>query len=336
MNLENIENYKLAGIIHNKIYNDIQPLLKPGIKLLDICNIIENKIREETNKYSLNPQYNNGIAFPTGISINNVAAHYTPNFNENTLLKESDVCKIDYGVHINGCIVDSAFTINLDRSYSKLLEASKDATDSIIKELRPDMKFQDLSSISEEIVKSYEIEINNKFVTLKPIDNLCGHNILPWTIHAGKLLHAVRKDNDTQIVEENDIIAVEIFVSTGNGTTILDNNINNYSHFMLKDNSDKIPIYKTKRTNDMVNIIKHNFRTLPFCPRFINYFNKKLNNIGYTFPLNELFNDGYIHSYPPLLETDSSSRIAQFEHSVFVGENCNIVLSNQDYYKNPL
>jgi methionyl aminopeptidase len=334
MNLENIENYKLAGIIHKKINHDIQPFLKSGIKLLDICNIIENKIREETRKYSLNPQYNNGIAFPTGISINNVAAHYTPNFNDNTILNESDVCKIDYGVQINGCIVDSAFTINLDNSYSKLLEASNDATNSIIKELRPDMKFQELSSISEEIVRSYELEIDNKPIVLKPIDNVCGHNILPWTIHAGKLLHAIRKENDNQIVEENDVIAVEIFVSTGNGTTKLDNNRNNHSHFMLKDSSDKIPLYQTKRTNDMVNIIKNNFRTLPFCPRFINYFNKKQSNVNYTFPLNILFNDGYINSYPPLIETDKSARIAQLEHSVFVGDKSNIVLSNQDYYKN--
>ena len=43
-----------------------------------------------------------GLAFPTGCSINHCAAHYTPNAGDPTVLQYDDVCKIDFGTHING------------------------------------------------------------------------------------------------------------------------------------------------------------------------------------------------------------------------------------------
>lgn len=43
-----------------------------------------------------------GLAFPTGCSLNHCAAHYTPNAGDATVLQYDDVCKIDFGTHING------------------------------------------------------------------------------------------------------------------------------------------------------------------------------------------------------------------------------------------
>ena len=43
-----------------------------------------------------------GIAFPTGCSINDVAAHYSPNTGDNTVLKYGDVMKVDFGTQIGG------------------------------------------------------------------------------------------------------------------------------------------------------------------------------------------------------------------------------------------
>lgn len=37
-----------------------------------------------------------GIAFPTGCSLNNVAAHYTPNNGDFTRIEYDDVCKVKY------------------------------------------------------------------------------------------------------------------------------------------------------------------------------------------------------------------------------------------------
>lgn len=94
---------------------------------------------------------NAGLAFPTGCSLNHCAAHYTPNAGDPTILQEDDVCKIDFGTHVNGKlfiflieirfmtvlfsgrIIDCAFTVHFNPKYDKLVEAVKDATNTGIK-----------------------------------------------------------------------------------------------------------------------------------------------------------------------------------------------------------
>lgn len=49
------------------------------------------------------------------------------------VLQQSDVLKVDIGVHVKGRICDSAFTLNFEPTYNKLLEAVKDATDTGIR-----------------------------------------------------------------------------------------------------------------------------------------------------------------------------------------------------------
>ena len=44
------------------------------------------------------------------------------------VLQKGDVLKVDFGVHVKGKIVDSAFTMTWEPTYDKLLEAVKDAT----------------------------------------------------------------------------------------------------------------------------------------------------------------------------------------------------------------
>ncbi len=46
-----------------------------------------------------------------------------------SVLGEKDVLKVDFGVHVKGRILDSAFTLTFDHTYDKLLEAVKAATD---------------------------------------------------------------------------------------------------------------------------------------------------------------------------------------------------------------
>ena len=45
------------------------------------------------------------------------------------VLQQSDVLKVDFGVHVKGRIVDSAFTMIWEPTYEKLLQAVREATD---------------------------------------------------------------------------------------------------------------------------------------------------------------------------------------------------------------
>ena len=75
-----------------------QSIIKPGILLSDMCEQLENMNRKLVAANGLQA----GIAFPTGCSLNHVAAHYTPNKGDPTVLGEDDVMKVDFGTQVNG------------------------------------------------------------------------------------------------------------------------------------------------------------------------------------------------------------------------------------------
>lgn len=110
--------------IQRQVRRFAQRIIRPGRRLIDICEELEDYNRKLTGNIPLVA----GIAFPTGCSLNHVAAHYTPNDGDNTVLKYDDVCKIDFGTQINGRIIDTAFTVAFNPKFDKLLEAVKDAT----------------------------------------------------------------------------------------------------------------------------------------------------------------------------------------------------------------
>ena len=309
-----------AAEIHKKVRSDLNSFVKPGVKLIDICNLIEDKVKLYSSKYG--NQVNNSIAFPTGISINNVAAHWTPSLNDTRILKETDICKIDFGVHLNGWIIDSAFTVNYQSKYEPLLDASKEAVKAMINHMGVDTCISELGTISEEIVKSYEIEDKGILKPILPIDNLTGHSIDRWNIHSGKFIPNI-KNNNNQRISEDEFYAIEVFTSNGLGTTKLDMPSN---HFMLKETYLK-PKFKFKRTNNLLNLIKNNFSTLAFCPRFI----EKIDNTNYNVCLQELFNNQIINSYPPLIDIEGS-KTAQFEHTIYINEDKKIILSKGNDY----
>lgn len=315
----NIENLRLAGKIHKEVEEYIRPQLLPNKSLMEICKLIENQIKKLTNKYNSTDQLNNGIAFPTGLSCDYIAAHYTPEDYE-MRLNEDSVCKVDFGTHIDGNIIDSAFTICFKEEYNPILDASKKAVNEIIKNIGVDARINELGNLANEIVESYEF--NSK--PLKVIDNIFGHNILPYKIHGGKYFINV-PNNSNDKVDENDLLAIEVYVSNGNGTTIISPK-HRSTHFMIHKEKylKNVPIFKIKKTKELFNVVKNNFKTLPFCPRFITD-NSSL--LDFNQSIMEFYNMGLISSHPPLIETDLKSKVAQFEHTIHVTENNVEILS---------
>ena len=142
-----IEKLRLAGKIHKEVEEYIRPQAQPNKSLLELCETIENKIKSLTHKYYSSNQLNNGIAFPTGLSCDHIAAHYTPE-DPYIKLNEDSVCKIDFGTHIDGHIIDSAFTVCFKEKYNPILEASKNAVNEIIKNIGIDSRISELGHIA--------------------------------------------------------------------------------------------------------------------------------------------------------------------------------------------
>ena len=156
------------------------------------------------------------MAFPTGCSLNWVAAHYTPNVGDDTVLQYDDVMKLDFGTQIGGRIVDCAMTVHFNPRYDPLVAAVKEATNMGIRTAGIDVRMGDVGAAIQEVMESYEVELDGKTYQVKSIRNLNGHSIAPYQIHAGKTVPIVKGGEQTKM-EEGEFFAIETFGSTGKG-----------------------------------------------------------------------------------------------------------------------
>lgn len=135
-NDEALNDYRKAAEVHRQVRHWVQETVKPGQSLTELATGIEDGVRALLGHQGLEPgdSLKGGMGFPTGLALNNCAAHYTPNPGQkDIILKKDDVMKVDFGVHVNGWIVDSAFTVTFDPVYDNLVAAVKDATNTGLK-----------------------------------------------------------------------------------------------------------------------------------------------------------------------------------------------------------
>jgi methionyl aminopeptidase len=94
LDADRLKDIREAAEVHRQVRYDFQKWVKPGMTMIDIVNRIESGTKALVGKDGLK----RGWGFPTGVSLNHVAAHYTPNTGDKTVLQYDDVMKVDFGV----------------------------------------------------------------------------------------------------------------------------------------------------------------------------------------------------------------------------------------------
>ncbi|RDD39288.1 Methionine aminopeptidase 2 [Trichoplax sp. H2] len=318
MNSDIISDIRQAAEAHRQTRKYVQSYIKPGMTMIEICERLEETSRKLINEKGLEA----GLAFPTGCSLNHCAAHYTPNAGDKTVLQYDDVCKIDFGTHVNGRIIDSAFTVAFNPKYDQLLAAVKDATNTGIREAGIDVRLCDIGERIQEVMESYEVELDGKVYPVKPIRNLNGHSISQYCIHSSKTVPIV-KGGEAVKMEENEFYAIETFGSTGKGYVHDDMET---SHYMKNFEMGHVPL-RTARAKQLLNVINQNFGTLAFCRRWLD----RLGQTKYLLALKSLCDSGIIDPCPPLCDI-KGCYTAQFEHTLLLRPTVKEVLSRGDDY----
>jgi methionyl aminopeptidase len=144
------------------------------------------------------------------------------------------------------------------------LEAVKAATNTGVKEAGIDVRLGELGGYIQETMESYECEINGTTYPIKSIKNLSGHTILPYSIHGTKSVPIV-KTTDTTKMEEGDVFAIETFGSTGTGRVHDEGEV---SHYALRKDAPSVD-FRVASAKPLLNVIKKNFGTIPFCRRYL-------------------------------------------------------------------
>jgi len=213
--------------------------------------------------------------------------------------------------------------VAFDPKYENLLKATQDATNAGIKASGIDARLCDVGEAIQEAMESYEVELNGKTYRVKSIENLCGHSIDKYHIHAGNTVPCVKGSDPSIKMKEGEQYAIETFASTGKGSIYEDYEC---SHYMKEFDAPRVPL-KNPSAKRLLKVVNDNFGTLAWCRRWV----EDLGETNYLIGLKELVNSGIVNDYPPLVDIPGSY-VAQYEHSIFLKPSGKEILSKGDDY----
>jgi len=193
---EELTAYRKAGKLVAEVREEARALVKPGVTLLEIAEIVEESIAQKGSK----------PAFPCNVSVNETAAHYSPPANDDTSINEGDMVKVDIGAHLDGYIADTAFTAATGEK-QELVQTVERALEASIGAIKPGIDVGEIGKIVEEITTA---------AGFKPIRNLTGHSLTRWNLHAGLTVPNVKEETG-QKLKVGDVVALEPFVTDGAG-----------------------------------------------------------------------------------------------------------------------
>jgi methionyl aminopeptidase len=297
---EILQNLKIAEKAWIEARNVALKEVKVGAKLLDVAEKVESKIKKTCE-----------IAFPINISRNNEAAHYSPKSDCEEIFKENDLIKIDIGTHSKGYIVDAAFTINLGKNNTEILNASKDALNKAIEYIKKEKDNTEYGKLGEIIENTIL-----KYKNCKPIYNLTGHTLEQYNLHAGKSIFNHSSDNKSKFGKG--IFAIEPFATNGSGFIKNGNFCSIYSY-----NNSNIRLPNARKLADEAKNYK-----MPFSERWIG---NKLDQINKQMAINNLVKNKCIHEHPVLIDIKESF-VSQHEKTVYIDNNNEVhIFPNIDY-----
>jgi methionyl aminopeptidase len=281
-----LEKYRTAGKIAREVREWSRSLVSPGVRIFDIAEQVESRIIEQGGQ----------LAFPVNVCINDVTAHYTPKFNDTITLKESDVVSIDLGVHIDGFIADTAYSVDLSGKYGRMLDVNKQVLENEIALLKPGVSVKELGTAV------YDFITTSGF---KPIENLTGHEVQKYNLHAGISIPNIPVPYDRKL-SDGMVLALEPFVTDGSGRVVESRHTSIYSLL------DERPVRMPEARALLKEVIPR--EKLPFAER---WYANKISPAKLSLAIQELLSKQVIKSYPTLHEKEKGM-VSQFEHTVCI------------------
>ena len=296
-----LEFYLKAGEIAIAVKKLLRSKVKVGASVLEICEAGEAKIKTLGGNW----------AFPLNISINNVAAHYSAQPEDDLVIQKGDIVKVDCGVHIDGYVADTAFTVSFGTGHKDLIKASEEATKAAIDLIRPGISTDRIGNEIEDIIRSYDF---------RPIRELGGHQLDQNLLHGPIMIPNVKGTKGIKL-EENQAYALETFATSGTGRLLRTET----KCYIFQLNPIPIPLRldSAKRARK---VILSNYSNFPFTTRWIA---KELSTPTAKIALRYLADKAQIKRYPVLSDV-KDSLVSQSEHTVFLTGNSRIVTTQEN------
>lgn len=261
---------------------------RPGLNILELVEAVEDFIISKGAR----------PAFPVNVSINELAAHYTPRPGDVRVIGPGNLVKIDLGVEVDGYIGDLAFTYCSEKN--PLVDASWKALKAGIGAIRPGAEVGEIGAAIEKAVSGLGLGL---------IVNLTGHNLDQYIFHGGLSIPNVANDS-SHALQEGDVIALEPFITESNGRVEETGVVEIYQY--LQDRPVRMP-----SARKILQLARDSWHGLPFARRWL--VREGITPIGASLALKQLESVNAIKPYPVLKEIEGKP-IAQAEHTIIVLE----------------
>jgi len=295
MKKQEILDYKKAGEISIKVKEYAREIIKLGVPLLEIAQKIHAKILELGGK----------PAFPVNLSIDDIAAHYHPTLDDET--KASGLIKVDVGIHVNGFIADTAFSMDLteDGRYSEMIKTNEKALENALNLLDKNPTYNQIGETIQNTIED---------AGFSPIVNLSGHGLEQYEVHAGDNIPNYANGNENTFVEGG--YAIEPFLTTGEGKIYEGASSNIYS--LVNPRNVRSP-----KAREILDYVMDEYQTLPFSMREMQ---EKFGPFA-RLAIKQMVQEGILHEFNQLIEV-SHKPVSQMEHT-FIKTSEEIVVTTR-------
>ncbi len=297
MNQEEIEKYKQAGQIAQKIRKFARTYIKPGMPIVEIAKTIQDKI-EKLGAI---------CAFPVNLSIDDLAAHFHPAPDDET--KASGLLKVDIGISVDGYIADTALSLDLteDNKHKDIIEATDLALKNAIDLLEKDPTLHEIGDTIQKTIESKGFSA---------VTNLSGHSIERNNIHAGITVPNYGNNNENKLPPG--VYAIEPFATTGEGTVY--NGDSGHTYDIINQKTPRSP-----KAREIYNFVLKKYKTLPFSLRELQEKFGPMTKLA----LKELENQEIIKEYAKLIEK-SHHPVTQSEHTIIITDDREIIVTTRE------
>uniref|UniRef100_A0A2R9B9P3 Peptidase M24 domain-containing protein n=1 Tax=Pan paniscus TaxID=9597 RepID=A0A2R9B9P3_PANPA len=220
-----VTNYKMGGDIANGVLWSLVDASSSGVSVLSLCEKGDAVIMQETGKiFKKEKEMKKRIAFPTSILVNNCVCHFSPlKRDQDYILKEGDLVKIDLGVHVNGFITNVARTFVTDVAQGTQVTGRKA---DVIKAAHRCAETA-LCLVTPGNQNTQVTEAWNKVAHLfncMPIEGMLSHQLKQHVIDGEKTItqnptDQQKKDHEKAEFEVHEVYAVDVLISSGEGKT---------------------------------------------------------------------------------------------------------------------
>ncbi len=282
-----LEKYRKAGRIAAEARDRALRACRPGARLLDIAEAAEGHIEKKGAN----------AAFPVNISVNEVAAHYTPTHNDEKTIEESDLVKIDVGAHVDGYIGDTAVTWCSGRN--ELVKGVEKVLSEAISILKPGVTVGEIGTVIEESAKQQGMGL---------ILNLTGHTLDRYVFHGPPAILNTSNDSHHEF-KEGDVVAIEPFTCPDNGN-VKEGGVKEIFRFLQRR-----PV-RSPEARRILDMAENEYSSLPFAKRWLY---REISPVKVAMALRQLEAVTALEPYAVLREA-SGMPIAQAEHTIVMAD----------------